>query len=336
MTTAEAERRKVDVAPLPKVSVLITCYNYAGYVRQAVDSALAQDYGGPLEVLVGDDGSTDGSGEVLAPYGDRIRYLHQENRGQAAAFNLAYANASGDIICLLDADDEWYPAKVRRVVETFGEAPEAGLIHHDMGFVDAEGQPLKGLNVFSWELGDGDLRAVMRKAPLEWRFVPTSGIALTRPVCDRVFPLREGLKSSADELIAPVAALLSPVRHLREPLGSYRVHGANVWATHALQPDHGPGAKRKAAERFVRLLDEKVAQANRVLSDDGGEEMISPWVNWKYIRARAACEEHRPIYYWPRAARAIMTSRHFSSGEKLSRTLLVTRKVVKYLGRARL
>jgi glycosyltransferase involved in cell wall biosynthesis len=319
-----------------KVSVLIACYNYAEFIGEAVDSVLAQDYGGPLELVVVDDGSTDGSGDVLASYGDRIVSLGQENRGQAAAFNSAYNEVTGDVICFLDADDFWRPDKVRRVVEAFSESSGVGLIHHELEVVDRHGQPLDGADVFPFKRANGDVRELMRKTVLDWHFMPTSGFAVTREIGERIFPLREQLKSSADELIAPSAALVTPVKHLADRLGAYRIHGSNIWAASARREEGGLEAKVKRARDYVTLLDEKVAQGTRVLKDSGEGPTLSPWVKWQYVRARAVAEGYRPIRYLPQAARTTLRCPHFSPSEKTDRLAFMLRKSIKYHERARL
>lgn len=107
---------EADGGILPLVSVIIPAYNCAAYIREAVDSALAQDYPA-LEVIVVDDGSSDGTGAALAAYGERIRLLSQRNRGCAAARNLGLAHARGSHVAFLDGDDVWRPDKIRRQIE---------------------------------------------------------------------------------------------------------------------------------------------------------------------------------------------------------------------------
>ena len=92
------------------VSVIIPSYNCGEFVCQAVDSALAQTYP-RIEVIVIDDGSTDDTRERLLPYGERIRYIYQQNRGLSAARNTGIREARGEWIALLDADDVWHPQK---------------------------------------------------------------------------------------------------------------------------------------------------------------------------------------------------------------------------------
>jgi len=95
------------------VTVVIPSFNCARFIREAVDSALAQTVP-PLEVIVIDDGSTDGTPEIMAGYASdpRVRYLHQKNAGQSTARNNGIRAARGEFIALLDADDRWKPDKL--------------------------------------------------------------------------------------------------------------------------------------------------------------------------------------------------------------------------------
>ena len=88
------------------ISVVIPTYNHAHYLVDAVNSALAQSY--PyVEILVGDDGSTDNTAEIMQRYGNQVRYIRQENRGLSGARNSGILAAQGEYIALLDADDFW-------------------------------------------------------------------------------------------------------------------------------------------------------------------------------------------------------------------------------------
>jgi glycosyltransferase involved in cell wall biosynthesis len=108
----------------PLVSVIIPVYNGERIVLGAVRSALAQSHRN-LEIFVVDDGSTDGTGAVLAAIGDaRVRVLHQANAGTAAARNLALALARGQYIAFLDSDDRWFPDKIETELNVLRSAPE--------------------------------------------------------------------------------------------------------------------------------------------------------------------------------------------------------------------
>lgn len=111
----------------PTVSIVIPCYNQAHFLSESVDSALAQTYA-EIEILVVDDGSTDNTRAVAARYGDRIRYIHQENGGLAAARNTGIRHAKGELIALLDSDDRWLPHKLETQVPHFADS-EVALVH---------------------------------------------------------------------------------------------------------------------------------------------------------------------------------------------------------------
>jgi glycosyltransferase involved in cell wall biosynthesis len=94
-----------------RVSVVVAAYNAQAYIAEAVESVLGQTIS-PDEVIVIDDGSTDGTRNALRPFGDRITLLAQNNSGQAVAVNKALAIAQGELIGFCDADDLWTPRKL--------------------------------------------------------------------------------------------------------------------------------------------------------------------------------------------------------------------------------
>lgn len=93
------------------ISCIIPCFNGANFLREAIDSVLAQEYEA-LEVLVIDDGSTDSSATIAASYGPSVRVISQENRGLTATRNIGIEAATGEAIAFLDHDDMWLPGKL--------------------------------------------------------------------------------------------------------------------------------------------------------------------------------------------------------------------------------
>jgi glycosyltransferase involved in cell wall biosynthesis len=110
------------------VSVLMPVHNCSAYVAQAVDSVLSQDYEAK-ELIVVDDGSTDGTVEILERYGERLRLLRQPNSGAAVARNRALSVARGDLVAFLDADDVWLPGKLKAQVAYLRSCPSAQLVY---------------------------------------------------------------------------------------------------------------------------------------------------------------------------------------------------------------
>lgn len=111
----------------PLVSVIIPVYNGAGYVAEALESALAQDWP-HKEVVVVNDGSTDASLAILQGFGDRIRLIDQTNAGPPAARNRGIAAARGDYIAFLDADDVWLQGKLSAQVRQMQAQPEVHTV----------------------------------------------------------------------------------------------------------------------------------------------------------------------------------------------------------------
>lgn len=107
-----------------KVSVIIPTYNRRTLVRKAIVGALGQTHR-DLEVIVVDDGSTDGTAEALAEFGGRITVIRQDNAGPSAARNHGVLRSSGEIIAFLDSDDDWLPTKVEKQVAALTRWPEA-------------------------------------------------------------------------------------------------------------------------------------------------------------------------------------------------------------------
>jgi glycosyltransferase involved in cell wall biosynthesis len=120
---------------MPRVSITIPTFNCARFIERAIDSALAQTYA-DYEIVVVDDGSTDDTRQVLARYGDKVRYVHQPNGGLSSARNLALAHASGELIAYLDADDIWYPHRLERQVAFLDARPDCGFVHSDVTIID--------------------------------------------------------------------------------------------------------------------------------------------------------------------------------------------------------
>ena len=132
----------------PQVSVIIPAYNGDRYITEAVESVLAQSYAN-FEVIVVDDGSSDGTQEVLQPYLSRIRYLSQPNQGVAAARNRGIEAASGELIALLDQDDCFLPDKLAATVAVFEANPTVALVNSGWRLIEAEGNSISEIKPWS-------------------------------------------------------------------------------------------------------------------------------------------------------------------------------------------
>ena len=221
-------------------SVVINNHDYEAFLADAVDSALAQTQP-DTEVVVVDDGSTDGSRALLASYGERIRVVLQPQQGQTAAMNAGFAASGGQVVLFLDADDVLRPSAVESAVTALDAAGAAAVkAHWPVAVVDAARAPL-GRCLPAGPLPDGDLCAVaLESGPQGIPFPPTSGNAWRRAFLREVLPLPafEGElgvgSASADALLSMLALFAGPVVALGTPQTEYRVHGANDYATSSL------------------------------------------------------------------------------------------------------
>lgn len=119
------KKKAMEAASMtPLVTVVIPAYNRAWSLAEAVDSVLSQEFR-DFELIVVDDGSADGTPQLLGGYGEAIRVLRRENQGVSASRNAGIAAARGELIAFLDSDDLWLPGKLRRQVEFFASHPEA-------------------------------------------------------------------------------------------------------------------------------------------------------------------------------------------------------------------
>ncbi|OLE56234.1 MAG: hypothetical protein AUI36_16330, partial [Cyanobacteria bacterium 13_1_40CM_2_61_4] len=123
---------------MPRVSVVVTTYNQRAYVAAALESALSQTFA-DREVVVVDDGSTDGTDGIVASLGDRVRLIRQENQGVAGSRNTGVLNACGELVAFLDGDDLWEPDKLAVQVEAAERYPRAGLVAVDGVLFDDDG-----------------------------------------------------------------------------------------------------------------------------------------------------------------------------------------------------
>jgi len=207
------------------ISVVVTCFNYADYVSEAIESVLTQDCE-EKELIVIDDGSTDRSWEIISQYSDRATLLQGKNQGQANACFNALRKARGDFVLFLDADDKLRPGALKVLRKSLH--PEISKLQFSLLPIDAQGNPIgdpfPNLPVFPNRTGL--LEDIARRGSYDTP--PCSGNIFRRDVIERVGEI------PYERWIDGVTSLLAPymgeVKHLNEALGFYRVHARNASA----------------------------------------------------------------------------------------------------------
>lgn len=215
----------------PLVSIVINNYNYERFLGEAIDSALDQTYPN-TEVIVVDDGSTDGSREIIEGYGERVVAVFKSNGGQGSAFNTGFAASRGEVVIFLDSDDVLLDDAVQRTVELFREHPRAAKVQHKMQVIDAEGERADKLFPSPrWQMPGGDLRRHILKFRSHVH-PPNSGNAFAASALRRILPVPEGLyRINADAYVNDLCPVMGPVVSSEEVAALYRVHGNNNYCS---------------------------------------------------------------------------------------------------------
>ena len=210
----------------PLITCVIATHNYGRFVGRAIRSVLGQEGlpAGCLEVLVVDDGSTDDTPAVLSSFGDAITTLRQENAGPAVATNRAIRAARGHYIALLDADDEWLPAKLSRQLELFERRPEVALVHGNMELIDDEGNVIHPSLIEKISRLQASGRVLGRL--LEGNQVQTT--LMMRTDAANSLPPAPSWVGCRDWWIAAHVAAKHEIDAIHEPIARYRMHGANL------------------------------------------------------------------------------------------------------------
>jgi glycosyltransferase involved in cell wall biosynthesis len=143
----------------PTFSIVIAAYQAESTVSEAVTSALTQTHPA-LEVIVCDDGSTDGTADVLKSFGGAITVIRQDNRGESAAKNRAVGQARGDYVVVLDADDVFLPRRLEALAWLATRHPDLDLLVTD-AIVEADGEPMRRAYHPGWPFPTTDQRAAI-------------------------------------------------------------------------------------------------------------------------------------------------------------------------------
>lgn len=204
------------------ISVVIPLYNKAGQVAQTLRSVLGQTFG-RFEVVIVDDGSTDGSAdEARSVHDERIRLVSQQNAGVSAARNRGVAEARYDLIAFLDADDEWKPDYLETQYNLYCKYPECSIFACNYEFRNADGRVTPTiLRKLPFEGEDGILSNYFEVASCSHPPLWTSAVMVRKQALQAVggFPL--GIRSGEDLLTWARLAVKYKIAFSRKPLATF-------------------------------------------------------------------------------------------------------------------
>jgi len=223
---------------MPRFSVVIPVYNGQAFVARAIESVLAQSWPA-YELIVVDDGSTDDTATVVARFGDRVRYCRQDNAGVSAARNRGAEMATGDWLAFLDADDWYYPDRLRWHAEWIAREPGLDFLTGDYDYVRVDGSHILR-SMDQHESG----RIMLRKAHgtpnvvMEWdefesfvaaHFGDTHTLSVPRATFLRIGGYPTGYRVCEDVFfLVRLCAASARVGVVCQPMAAYVIHEASA------------------------------------------------------------------------------------------------------------
>lgn len=261
-----------------EVSVIIPTYNRRELVQRAIGTVLAQTRE-VQEILVVDDGSSDGTGEALAAaFGDRIRYVRQANGGVSSARNHGLRLASGRFLTLLDSDDEWLPEKTQRQIEWLQARPDYGMALCDVVRMDAEHRDIELFRRRELLPEDG---MILKWVLVQPALVPAS-VMMRREVFETVGGFDETLATGEDLDFHLRVAARWPIGIVEQPL------------VRAMRGHDGLSSLARTYDDYVRVIERAAALAAGSVAE----------VDRHRALARAYARNARGMVYlrrWPEA-----------------------------------
>ncbi|MFO7304224.1 MAG: glycosyltransferase [Gammaproteobacteria bacterium] len=265
----------------PSVSIVITCYNYARYVAQAIESALAQTHRA-TETIVVDDGSTDTSLDVINRYRHRLKIIRQDNCGHVAAVNRGFAASRGEIVLFLDADDLLRPYAVEAVAAAW--RPSYTKVQYELDVIDADGHRIGRFCRYVAPYDAAQIQEEFRRfGTYVWPVL--SGNAYSRWYLEQLMPLP--VARAPDGYLNTLAPLYGSIKVVHEVLAAYRLHDSNLnyqGAAHAYEKRFAQRVSLRRVE--VRHLQEHASQRSIELPPGDVLDNELTFVNYRLMLKR--------------------------------------------------
>jgi len=207
---------------LPLVSVIIPVYNQEKYIQECVESVINQDYK-KIEIIVVDDGSTDGTADILKSFGDQIKYIRQENQGPAASVNTGIKTSKGSLICWFGSDDVYMTNKISEQVDFLLKEPSISIAYSDYIMIDSNGSKLMDVQV-PYPPFEQFARSLLIR-----NFINGSTVIMRKECIDAVGDYDETLRADPDgDMWFRMLKHGYRFGHISKPLVKYRWHSSNV------------------------------------------------------------------------------------------------------------
>jgi glycosyltransferase involved in cell wall biosynthesis len=279
------------------ISIVINNYNYGRFLGEAIRSALEQTVPA-LEVIVVDDGSTDGSRSVIESFGNRIVAIFQDNGGQAAAFNTGIRSAKGDWLWLLDADDSLKVDALERAMSLI--EPGVSRIAMGLDLINASGDLLGTQLPNKGQPFTGSLRDALLKLE-ELPSTPTSGNLFLRKALLDILPVPEDkFRICADAYLFVMSGISGKVKVSPIAVANYRIHGANHYFSQNSDPFDIPTVRKQLNNALIVMdvledygLTLSKKDSNRIRRFWNADQLLP-----EIIRAKLARLPHETLSHW--------------------------------------
>ena len=208
----------MERASTPLVSIVIPAYNHGGYLREAIESVLSQDYPA-VDLTVVDDGSSDDTPEVMTTFSDRITAIRQSNAGQSLTISRAWAGARGDVVSYLSADDRLLPHAISTAMAALRDNPTAVMVYGDYELIDPGSRRIRYVTAPDFSFSEMVRRLVCAPGP---------GVFVQRAAAERAGGWDPRYRQAPDFDYWLRLALVGPFVRVARPLASLRVHSGSA------------------------------------------------------------------------------------------------------------
>lgn len=292
-------------------AVVVTSYNYCDFVLEAVESVLAQRRQ-PVQVIVVDDGSTDGSAALLRERyaGDaRVSLLCGSNGGQLAAFQRGVELAQADVVCFLDSDDRWEPDYLARLGALYDARADIDFVFSDLQLFGQQDRVMR----FHDRAVDLGYTAISTYVLTQWYGAPTSALSMRTPWARQALDLPESFRGtwrlSADNCLVFGCSVLGAHKYYL-PTGcvGYRIHDRNGWWSN--RSPRIEYINKMTSSALIGYYAAKVGLGPECIEFSKLEFMTKPSPPWSETRRYVRLVMMRRVSPWRKWERALNILRH--------------------------
>lgn len=255
------------------ISVVIPAYNASRFIRQTIDSVLSQTYK-DFELIVVDDGSTDNTGEIVKSYGEKVRYIYQNNAGDGPARNTGIKAAKSEWIAFLDHDDKWLPEKLKKQTEFINAHPELQWCATSFYQTKGSQQITIGMSPEIKELSRKGAFVYFEAIRIDGaRLIMTSTVMVRKSVFENVGMYEAGWLRIADQdMWWRIAHKYPNIGFLAEPLTVFQ-----------LDLQSGLGSQL-AMKDTIRMDARRLVQKHLILAKEAGDEELFKAFAVKFVK----------------------------------------------------